>query len=236
MAGAGTATTHTERLLEHLFGAGQLEAPLAREMRRWVEESARFRAFCEANRDKVRKKVRTAGEAEALLDVRAELLAARLFCEERRFAVEFEAYGSGKKGPDLTLVFRANQRINVEVTRLRAGGAARLPHALLAKLRQLPSGVPNALLLMAGQEVVSEADVAGAARTLKGHAERKEDAFFSGRGYEGARDFHAHFLRLSAVLVAPREPVLWQNPEARHRLPAEAATALRRCLEVGFAC
>jgi hypothetical protein len=225
--------TTLERLLDHLFGSAHLETALARELRTWLDASAPFRLFVDSNRDKIRKKLRTAGDPEALLDVRAELLAARIFSANRRFAFEYEAYGSGKRGPDLTLVFRANQRLNVEVTRLRSGAAERLPHALLSKLRQFPAAEPNALLLFGVDTDIDEASVTNVVRQLKARSERKEDTYFTSRGYQSARDFNAHLLRLSAILVTARSPTLWQNREARNPLPAELTSALRRCLAAG---
>ena len=59
----------------------------------------RFRTFAEAHRDKIHKKFRKAADPEALRDVRAELLVARLLLADKRFELAFEAYGSGKAGP-----------------------------------------------------------------------------------------------------------------------------------------
>jgi hypothetical protein len=105
-------------------------AVLVPEVRGWLEASSRFRAFAEANRDKIRKKLRSAADDDARRDVRAELLAAYLLLADRRLELAFEAYGSGNRGPDLTVAFRTNQRFNVEVTRMRmreSAGAAALP-------------------------------------------------------------------------------------------------------------
>ena len=65
----------------------------------WLAGSPRFRAFAEAHRDKIRKKIRGAADPEALRDVRAELATARLLLADRRIELAFEAYGSGKTGP-----------------------------------------------------------------------------------------------------------------------------------------
>ena len=67
----------------------------------WLAGSSRFRAFAGTYRDKIHKKLRNASDPEAARDVRAELQVARLLLADRRFEVAFEAYGSGKVGPDL---------------------------------------------------------------------------------------------------------------------------------------
>ena len=93
--------------------------PLAAELTDWLADSSRFRAFAERHRDKIRKKVRTATDAEALRDVRAELAVAYRLLADRRFELAFEAYGAGRVGPDFTVTFRAGRIFNLEVTRLR---------------------------------------------------------------------------------------------------------------------
>jgi hypothetical protein len=103
--------------------------------------------FAEAHREKIWKKLRRATDGEALRDVRAELQAAHLLVADRRIELAFEAYGSGKAGPDFTVTFRAGQRFNLEVTRLRrVPDATSFGRTLLAKLRQLPPSAPNVLL------------------------------------------------------------------------------------------
>jgi hypothetical protein len=107
---------------------------MARELTGWLAGSARFRAFSDAYRDKIRKKFHGAIDAEAVRDVRAELQTARLLLADRRIDVAFEAYGSGKVGPDLTVTFRATRAFNLEVTRpRRVLDAAGTGLALLAK-------------------------------------------------------------------------------------------------------
>ncbi|MEX0782042.1 MAG: hypothetical protein WD557_05285 [Dehalococcoidia bacterium] len=264
--GGGTVV---DRLMAALFDLPESSpaAALAPELREWVEASARFRSFAEAHRDKIRKKLRTAADPEACRDVRAELLTALLLLADRRLVVEFEAYGSGKRGPDLTVTFRANQRFNVEVTRVRAAASApepagpaeadqvagpdpetsttgergatagpgRWPNVLLAKLRQLPPSTPNVVLLAGDGVRVEEAELAAAARALKVRADRRDDSFFAGRGFAGARGYYAHWLRLSGVYLRSEvdgqaHAAFWPNPESRHPLSRDAATAVLRCL------
>ena len=146
MARATAPGTAVERLADHLL-EGVPGEPLAAELTGWLAGSARFRTFAEAHRDKIRKKLRSAVESEALRDVRAELQAAHLLLADRRIELAFEAYGSGKRGPDFTVTFRGERPFNLEVTRLRRGPEAGFEGSLLTKLRQLPPSAPNAVLV-----------------------------------------------------------------------------------------
>ena len=93
--------------------------PFVGELTAWLGSSPRFQAFATTYRGKIHKKVRHASDAEALRDVRTELLAAHRLLVDQRFTVEYETYGSGKTGPDLTVAFRSSSAFNLEVTRLR---------------------------------------------------------------------------------------------------------------------
>jgi hypothetical protein len=213
---------------------------VAEDLARWIEARPGFGTFVVANRDKIRKKLRTATDERTTASVRAELLTAYLLAADRRFQLAFEAYGSGKRGPDLTLTFRSNYRFNVEVTHVgegmtqAKGAAARLPSLLLGKLRQLPAEIANLLVVALTEASASEADIVDAVRLLKARADHRDDAFFAARGFTTARDFYAHYLRLSGVVLlettSQAHTVFWLNPEAKHQLPGEAALAVRRCL------
>lgn len=72
-----------ERLLVYLHDGAPM-APRSGELARWLGESRRFRSFVEVNRDKIRKKLRGAADAEAHRDVRAELRVAHLLRRYRR--------------------------------------------------------------------------------------------------------------------------------------------------------
>ena len=76
----------------------------------WLSGSKRFRAFAEAHRDKIRKKLRGAADAEARRDVRAELRVAHLLLADRHIELAFEAYGSTNRGPDFTVAYRGERR------------------------------------------------------------------------------------------------------------------------------
>jgi hypothetical protein len=235
-AAASQPATAIERLARHLYDRDPAD-PFARELVGWLAGSARFRAFAEAYRDKIRKKLHGAVDAETLRDVRVELQTARLLLADRRIDVAFEAYGSGKTGPDFTVTFRATRNFNLEVTRLRRlPDAAGMGVALLAKLRQLPPSAPNAVLFAIEGISADALDIAGATRALRSRADAKDEPFFTGRGFGGTRGFYERYLRLGAVFVlcegvdGDARASLWTNRSARIPMPAEAANACLRCL------
>jgi hypothetical protein len=224
------------RLAHDLVERGPAD-PMAEELAGWLSGSTRFRAFAETHRDKIRKKLRNAAQPDALRDVRSELLAARMLLADRRMELAFEAYGSGKLGPDFTVTFRGARSFNLEVTRLR-----RVPSStgysapLLAKLRQLPPSMPNAVLVAIEGDSADALDVAATALALRSRADAKDEAYFTDRGFDGTRGFYEHYLRLGAVLVWCEDAVsgvrasLWSNRSARIAMPESAARACLRCL------
>jgi hypothetical protein len=217
----------TEALVRYV--ALQCNPSLQSELGHWIEDSPRFAAFVAANQDKIRKKLSKADGMQGRLDIRAELHVAHLLLVDRRFEVAFEAYGARQAGPDLSVTYRANQRFNVEVTRLRAASdAVRLANVIGAKVRQLAAELPNALVI-AGHDVgITGLEVNAATRLLKAHTDARDDAVFERLGLGDARTFHAHFLRLSGVAVLDEAgtPLFWANREARHRLPPEVLAPL----------
>ncbi len=154
--------------------------PFTDELTAWLSSTPRFRAFATTYNQKIRKKVHHAVDAEALRDVRAELLTARRLLADKRFAVAYEAYGSGRSGPDLTVTYRTTTAFNVEVTRLRKPpDPAPLGSTILVKLRQLPPSVPN-VILVASDTPASVEDVAGAVGALRARADPRETRSSSG--------------------------------------------------------
>ena len=222
-------------LLPYIFGNTRL--PLAVQFAHWVQASPRFRVFAETYRDKIRKKVCGIAEAEGYRDLQAELAVAYFLAREPQFLVEYERYGVGKqRGPDFSVTYKTHIRFDIEVTRLRGGPAGAIPepgklvNALCAKLPQLPPGLMNLLVLATDEVPFGTDDLAGASRLLQERAEHKDDDFFSRRGFLGARDFLRQCARLSAVrLTVPgAAPVLWLYAQARHPLPPDLASILRR--------
>jgi hypothetical protein len=173
------------------------------------------------------------------LDVRAELRVARLLLADRRFDLAFEAYGSGKGGPDLTVSFRAARSFDLEITRRRGVPApSAIAAILLAKLRQLPPSVPNALLIAIDADSAQGVDVAAIAHEIRARADAKDEPFFAARGFDGTRGFYERYLRLGAVFIwaegaAPdARATLWANASARIAMPDRAARAALACLDV----
>ena len=68
---------------------------------------------------------------------------------------------------------------------------------------------------------------------LRAAAERKDEAFFTRRGLQGARDYLRHALTLSALFYRAGDAhiVTWINPHTRHALPSDLRLALARSLE-----
>src|SRR5262245_23131470 len=230
MAADGTAH---DRLAHDLVSD---DDALAAELTGWLA-APRFRRFVEANGPKVRKKLRGATDADARRDVRTELRVAQLLLADPRFEVAFEAYGSGKPGPDFTLTYRDTQRFNLEVTRLRhAPSADAFAAAMVTKLRQLPPSIGNGLLLAVDGPVGDPELVAAASQALRDRADRKDEPFFTSRGFEGSRGFYDRYLRLGAVFAwsetadGAARAALWVNRSARIAVPARAAQACLACL------
>ena len=223
------------RLVEHLFG-GATDDPLADELSGWLAGSSRFEAFAEAHRDKIRKKLRGASDSAARLDVRAELLVARLLVADRTMQLAFEAYGAMRGGPDFTITYRGQRPVNLEVTRPHRPLETADAGPILAKLRQLPPGAPNALLLAVDGPTAASLDVAGAVRSIRARADARDDAFFAARGHETARRFYERFLRLGAVIVladgtsGEGRAAAWPNPSARIAVPERTLRAVLAAL------
>ena len=232
MTRASTPAASAERLARDLT-ARNPDGAFTLELADWLAGSARFRAFAEAHRDKIRKKLGTAGDDEALRDVRAELAAAHRLLADRRIELAYEAYGSGNAGPDFTLTFRGARTCNVEVTRSRRvpDGDA-LGGVILAKLRQLPPSVANVLLIALPGEDAGAPDVAAAVRAVRAHADARDDPFFARRGFEGTRAFFDRFLRLGGVVTwceagsGDARAASWTNGSARIAVPDPALRAV----------
>jgi hypothetical protein len=236
MTRANPPAPSIERLANDLLERGPGD-PMAVELAGWLAGSARFRIFAEAHRSKIRKKLRHATDSEAMRDVRAELLAARLLVADRRMELAFEAHGSGRGGPDFTVTFRGGRSFDLEVTRLRrAPEPAAAGGPLLAKLRQLPPSSPNALLIAVEGEAAEALDVAAATRALRSRADKKDEGYFIARGFDGTRGFYDRYLRLSAVFVwsdgaiGDARATLWTNRSSRIAMPPDAAGVCLACL------
>jgi hypothetical protein len=234
MAHTAIPNTVVGRLVRELLDPAR-EDRAAEELAEWLTESARFRGFAAEHRAKIRKKLIGAADPEARKDVRAELQFAHLLLADRRFELAYEAYGSGKAGPDFTVTFRTVRTFNVEVTRLHGErGLAGYGLQLLAKLPQLPASAPNAVVVAIQGESVEDLDAAAAFRDIRARAESKDESFFTSRGLAGTREFYGRYLRLGAVLVwaegatADAQAVACVNRSARIALPAHAGGGMPR--------
>jgi hypothetical protein len=122
---------------------------------------------------------------------------------------------------------------NLEITRRRGipPDPTTLAQLILAKLRQLPPSVPNALLVASDASSAALLDVSAAIRLLRGRADAKDEAFFAARGFATSRAFYDRFLRLGGVIAwseraeAVPRAVLWTNASARIELPPKLARA-----------
>ncbi|HEX5688869.1 MAG TPA: hypothetical protein VFX76_02655, partial [Roseiflexaceae bacterium] len=139
------------------------------------------------------------------------------------------------------VTYKTHTAFNAEVKRLRdthaeQPEAQKLLNAICAKLGQMLPGAPNILALGADSLASGEPEIAQTIRLLKQQAEQKDDGFFTRRGFASARDFLHSYVRLGAVVIsygaieriAPA--ALWLNKEARHPLPTDIATIIRRLL------
>ena len=222
--------TSADRLGQFLSDGADDE--LAEELAGWLASSRRFRAFADAHRDKIRKKLRSATDADARRDVRAELLVAHRLLADRRIELAFEADGSGKGGPDFSVALHSGRRCNVEVTRLRSLPTDKaLAGTVLAKLRQLPPSVPNILVIAV--EAGPAADIGDAMQVLRSLVDANDESFLISRGLAGRRAFHDRLRRLGAVIVwsetaaGDARAVAWRNNTARIGPPE---SLLRTCL------
>jgi hypothetical protein len=209
-------------LLDYLFDAKP--HTLSSELPGWLDASPRFMAFAETYRDKIRKKIRLAGNPESALDLRAELQVVQALLADRRFEAVYEPYASAKlRGPDFSVTYRVNTVFNIEVARIRAEGdesnlpriEERLLRILLGKLGQMQAGQPNLLVVHIRPELGRALELAPLMQSLKQRAEGREPAFYALSRYATLADFYKNFLHLAGVLLwaAGTEP--WLNKQAR---------------------
>lgn len=195
----------------------------------WVRGSRRFKAFATAYQNKIRAKIKGAGNDERLKDLQAELETAFLLLQEEKFTLEYEKNAASKqRNPDYTVTFKTHTPFNVEVRRVVQTDAVKLMFFLCDKVRQLPPSMVN-VLWFKSDIGISEADLTRAAVTLRQHAERKNEEFFTKRGYESASAFQKQYSHLSGVVLRhANQTRVWLNPLARHKTPPEIVKALQK--------
>jgi hypothetical protein len=204
----------------------------------WVRGSRRFKAFAISYRSKIRAKLKNARGDDGMKDLRAELETAALLLREDRFTLEYEKYAASKqRGPDFTVTFKTHTLFNIDVRRIRGveledgdteARRRKLMAMLCDKVGQMPPSIVNLLWLITEREI-TEADLTGAAMTLRQRAEHKAEDFFTRRGFESAADFLKQYGRLSGIVFRQSgEHTLWVNALARHKAPPEIALAIQR--------
>ncbi len=234
----GTSRVPDDTVLDYLF-AGIPAAPSA-EIRRYVAgcitASPRFKVFVIENRDKIRKKIREAGDIERLRDLRLELDTAYRLLLDRHLAVAYEKHAATKtRAPDFTATYTSKFAFHIEVKRLRGPGSeARLGDVVCAKLGQLLPAAINIIVIGADTLADWSLTPEHAMTALRDRAERKDNDYFTHRDFRDARDFLRQFQRLSGVVVRTGwrlpdggETLLWSNKLAQRPLPPE----LRRVFE-----
>jgi hypothetical protein len=215
----------------------------------WIRESKRFLAFVDANRAKIRKKLRTATTLESLRSVLLELEVARHFVEDRRCALEYERYGQGRgRYPDLTLTFRTHTVVHLEVTQIKEPGAetaereGKLISLVCHKLGQMMPQSVNLLIVAAEDGSLTIEEVNRAMKRLKERIERREADLLSRFGFDAPADFFKQFQWLSGIVIWKSEKQergkgkdLWTNPQTRCVFPAAVAALLKSPFPVSAA-
>jgi hypothetical protein len=223
-------------LLNAIFG--ETKPFFSAEFEAWVRQSRRFKAFATSYQSKIRAKLKSVRDEEAMKDLRAELEAAARLLREERFTLAYEQYAAAKqRGPDFTVTFKTHTPFNIEIRRIRnlelddenpEARLGKLIAVLCDKVRQMPPSIVNVLWLIA-EPAISAVEVNQAALTLRQLADHKVEDFFTRRGFKHAADFLKHCCQLSGVVLPqPNANVLWLNPSARHRVLPEIGMALQR--------
>ena len=231
-----------DELLTYLFdGKPHL---LAAPMEAWLASSRRFTAFVTSHHTKIRKKIRVAQEPESLRDLQLELETAYLLLRERSLSLAYETqHPQHGRSPDFEVTFTTSLVFMVEVTRMRAAQpktpAISLPRdrftdMLGSKLGQLMPQRSNLLIVGVESPQLTQADVHAAMLRIQQRAEGNDASMVQRHGFRDRANFFQHYQRLSALLMrgtplqAGEPVVIWDNPQAKHPLPARVRTVLSR--------
>jgi hypothetical protein len=247
-------TLSVEQLLAEILA--DPKHPLAGRLTEWISTSKRFRSFAENYRTKIRSKIRQMRDTEGLLDVAFELETAYWLLQENRFTLTYEQPGTRPiRSPDFLVTFTTQSSFGLEVTRMRAVSRAsssttlaaddanpsperdqgRLLNIINSKLGQTVTGIPNLLLIGVEAALVDSLDVDAIMIQMKRRADAKDSLLFSRSGLRDAADYFRHYQRLSGVLLRSTQSQagsnhssLWLNKEARHPLPTNLQTILKK--------
>ncbi|MEZ4515504.1 MAG: hypothetical protein R3C44_01240 [Chloroflexota bacterium] len=228
--------TTLDDLLDYIFEGQQ--PPFYPEFEDWVRDSRRYRAFATTYRDKIRAKLRNIRDEDSLNDLRAELETAALLLRDKQFALEYEKHAAAKqRSPDFTVTYKTHTPFNVEVRRIRSlelgdddgvAYSSKLMTVLCDKVGQTAPGIINLLWLVADDRM-GEDDLLQAVTALRQLAERKDEEFFTRRGFKNSADFLKQYRQLSGIVIPQSgEDILWLNPIARHAVPTGIVAALHR--------
>lgn len=222
-------------------------------VREWLVTSRRFRTFAESYQTKIRAKLRTAGDEEALYDLLFELTVARWLLQEKRFQLAYEQQPvRTAPGPDFTVTFTTKTSFHVEVTRIRTLSpvehespasadliAHKLLHVILGKLMQVKRGAANLLLIGLAPAVATGVNFDGLLKPIRQRIESNDMALLARTRLRTPGEFFKHYYALSGILfygfVTPPAaaetvtlPLLWLNKEAKYPLIAQVQTCLRQ--------
>lgn len=209
------------------------EHPLAPLLRGWCAESRAFVSFAQRYATKIHKKARLARNDATFADLCAELAVVALLVGDQRCAVAYEAYAAtGKRGPDLTVVYKTHTPFNIEITHTRLaataddGAAHKLARVVCNKLGQLRGACANLLVIVVPPEALQPDLVPTTMRLLEAAVQRGDDAFFRLYQLDTLRAFTQQRRRLSAIALRAFTPswtsvgtTIWTNPQATHTLP-----------------
>lgn len=220
--------------------------------RQWLA-SRRFRTFAESYQTKIRAKLRTAGDKEALQDLLFELTIARWLLQEKRLHVAYEPQPMrSAPGPDFTVTFTTKTIFHVEVTRIRPSAPTehatvsssplepqKLLHVILGKLTQIKPGAANVLLIGLLPDAIPGANFDEVMKQMKQRITGNDTALLARSRLRTPGEFFKQYHALSGILlygVAPptsvgstaTAPLLWLNKETRYPFVAQVQTCLRQ--------
>ncbi|MCE7983148.1 MAG: hypothetical protein DYG89_18385 [Caldilinea sp. CFX5] len=221
--------------------------------RQWLVASRRFRTFAESYQSKIRAKLRTAGDKDALHDLLFELTVARWLLQEKRFQLAYEQQPvRAAPGPDFTVTFTTKTSFHVEVTRIRTVSpvehdatlpaelyANKLLQVILGKLMQVKTGATNLLLIGLASAVATEVNLDGLLKSVRQRIEGNDATLLARSRLRTPGEFFKHYHALSGILLYISEPptagaatatapLLWLNKEAKYPLLPQVQTCLRQ--------
>lgn len=140
-----------------------------------------------------------------------------------------------------TIKDAANAQLPVEAEvssstlRPRPSANDRLGEMVCSKLGQMQAGTPNVLVVFIHSSTLSQIDIAKAMALIKQRAEQRDQRLFAWYAFRTPADFFRQYERLSAVVLrtawddqAPATPIVWNNRQAKHRLPDRIQNLLRQ--------